>query len=170
MSEVTLRIFKESDRRCLDEMAMAIGSATYMSRYTPGQERCLLWRVIESGDIDVGTIWLEHEAGADSASLGILIGKSSHIGRRIGRKAIELAIVEACSRVPLRSISLRVRENNERAITCYKHCGFHIVGASRRTVDGIDCGVLHMEKLLQAERQVPGSPPGGLSRPAKLSA
>lgn len=149
--EVSLRDFGEADRPRLDEWARRIDSTTYMSRYAPKAGECLLWCVIEAHGTDVGTVWLERAAASDEANLGILLGDPCLFGQGIGKRAIDLAIAKACSLVPLRVIRLHVRDDNARAIACYEHCGFRVVGSGTREAGGRRYGFFGMEKRLDNE-------------------
>jgi RimJ/RimL family protein N-acetyltransferase len=99
-----------------------------MSRYRPknlaltahSPEQGLLWFVIRFSEGDVGTIWLESDVRADQAILGILLGEESLFGLGIGQKAINLALKNAHQFGRFRTVVLNVRENNMRAIACYK--------------------------------------------------
>jgi len=64
--------------------------------------------------------------------LGILLGRQDKLGRGIGTKAIPLAIKQSQQVLAFKSVELNVRKTNVRAIACYKHCGFAIVGEEQK--------------------------------------
>jgi RimJ/RimL family protein N-acetyltransferase len=155
--DVTLREFQEADIARLDIWAKQIGSEGFMSRYRPrnlgvtahSPELGILWFVIRFSGRDVGTVWLESEVGSDQAVLGILLGEESLLGLGIGQKAINLALENAQQLGRLRTVLLNVRENNTRAIACYKKCGFHTVGSGvKRANTGTDIHYLTMRRSL----------------------
>jgi len=154
---VTLREFHEGDIAQLEVWAMRIGSEVFMSRYRPrnlavtahSPEQGILWFVIRFSDQDVGTVWLESDVGSDQAILGILLGEESVLGLGIGQKAINLALEKARQLWRLRTVLLNVRENNTRAIACYKKCGFHMVGSGvKRGNAGTDIHYLTMQRSI----------------------
>lgn len=157
--EVSLRPFAEADRQLLDRWAERIKSETYMSRYVPDPETCLLWWVIQAEGRDVGTVWLE-SAEPHAAVLGILLGDPALFGKGIGRRAIELALDQACRMAPLQVARLNVRAENKRAISCYERCGFHVVASGTRERLGTRYDFLTMEKCLKKE-SLPVAPPHG---------
>src|SRR5262245_31643668 len=155
--DVTLREFQEADIARLEAWAKHIGSEVFMSRYRPrnpsitahSPEQGILWFVIQFSRRDVGTIWLESDTGSDQAVLGILLGEESIFGLGIGQKAINLALEKARQLGQFRTVLLNVRENNTRAITCYKKCGFHTVASGvKRSNTGIDIPYLTMQRSI----------------------
>jgi RimJ/RimL family protein N-acetyltransferase len=110
-----------------------------MSRYHPrpdalgpGNTPAPLWFVIVVEGIAVGTLWFESGVEPDEAVLGILLGDNSIFGHGIGRRAIELAIEQLKCSVAVARITLNVRANNTRAISCYLRCGFKTIGISEK--------------------------------------
>jgi RimJ/RimL family protein N-acetyltransferase len=141
--DITLREFQSADIEQLDNWAQCIGSEDFMSRYRPKNlaitahdpEQGILWYVIRFSGRDVGTIWLESDVRSDQAILGILLGEKSLLGLGIGQTAIQLALENARQLGRLRTVTLNVRENNTRAIACYKKCGFFAVGSGVKRPD-----------------------------------
>lgn len=58
------------------------------------------------------------------AEAGIVIGKKDYLGKGIGTEAIELLQYFAFYKLNLNKLELAVHDFNERAINCYKKCGF----------------------------------------------
>ena len=58
--------------------------------------------------------------------LGIYLGQIRCRGMGVGRKVIKEILSLAFGVLELNKIILHVRENNARAINCYKSCGFII--------------------------------------------
>ena len=80
----------------------------------------------------IGTISLENINYINrSAKLGIFIGEEKHRGKGIGKEAIQLILDYGFQYLNLNSIQLSVFAFNERAIACYKKCGFKEVGRLR---------------------------------------
>ena len=155
--DITLREFQAADIDRLDKWAQCIGSEDFMSRYRPKNlaitahdpERGILWYIIRFSGRDVGTIWLESDLRSDQAILGILLGEESLLGLGIGQKAIDLALENARLQGRLRTVTLNVRENNTRAIACYKKCGFRAVGSGvKRAGTETEIHYLIMERPL----------------------
>ena len=80
----------------------------------------------------IGTISLENMNYINrSAELGIFIGDETYRGKGIGEEAIHLILDYGFNYLNLNSIQLTVLTFNERAIACYKKCGFKEVGRLR---------------------------------------
>lgn len=80
----------------------------------------------------IGTISLENMNYINrSAELGIFIGDETYRGKGIGKEAIHLMLDYGFNYLNLNSIQLTVLTFNERAIACYKKCGFKEVGKLR---------------------------------------
>jgi len=135
----------------LDRWAARVASATYMSRYVPHPETCLLWCVVRADGEDIGTVWLE-SAEPHAVVLGILLGDPALFGRGIGTRAIGLALERACDLAPLHVARLHVRSGNRRAIACYERSGFRVTGSGTRETLGSRYEFLTMEKPLRSGR------------------
>jgi RimJ/RimL family protein N-acetyltransferase len=155
---VELREFQEPDILRLDEWARRIRSENYMSRYRPmnrtvaahNPEQGLLWFVIQVSGNDIGTVWLERGSQPDEAILGIFLGEESLLGFGIGEKAINMTIEKAQELNLFRKVVLNVRENNTRAIACYKKCGFIPVASGvKRTTNGDEVHYVTMQHRLE---------------------
>lgn len=97
----------------------------YQSRIYPSENaEVLRWYHIKAGQKYIGAIWLEKNAGEDFAVLGIFIADDFHRNKGIGKTAIEQIIKTDLQYMHTNKILLRVREENERAIKCYKSVGF----------------------------------------------
>ena len=80
----------------------------------------------------IGTISLENINYRNrTAELGIFIGDETYRGKGIGKEAIHLILDYGFNYLNLNSIQLTVLAFNERAITCYKKCGFKEAGRLR---------------------------------------
>jgi len=140
----------------LNEWCRTIRSGDYMSNTRPSHidfsavlKHKLLWRVISVSGKATGTIWLEEAENRQEAVLGILLGEPSLFGKGIGRAAIRLALAEARDFFSFRRITLHVRTGNERAIACYKACGFTKSGEGEKAAAaGIKIPFITMEYLL----------------------
>lgn len=100
------------------------------------------------GQIDIMNIdWITR-----IGTLGIVIANEQHLNRGIGSEAIKLLLDYAFKRANLHKIELEVHEFNERAIACYKKCGFVSEGVIRECIfrdgkyyDSIKMGILQSE-------------------------
>jgi RimJ/RimL family protein N-acetyltransferase len=139
---VRLRPFSSIDLKQHIAWAEAIEARQYMSRIFPKRfdgsfnenNVHFRWYVIVYNDADVGSVWLEKQNG-NVTQLGIFIGNEELLGKGIGRKAIEQAILETISTMPAKTVRLNVRKNNKRAQACYEACGFKIVSQGIKTND-----------------------------------
>lgn len=96
----------------------------YQSRIYPN-EKCdkKLWYYIKYDSLYIGSIWLEKFNRDDFAVLGIFIAYSDYRNRGIGSNVIKM-MLDKINILGVNKITLRVRENNERAIKCYEKVGF----------------------------------------------
>lgn len=88
----------------------------------------------------IGTIGLEHiDHLSRKATLGIFIGDTEEREKGYGTEAIYLILDYGFSYLNLNNIKLDVLEFNERAIACYKKCGFKECGVRRKCefIDGV---------------------------------
>lgn len=69
-----------------------------------------------------------------SAEYGIFIGEDSARGKGIGSETAKLFVQNMFKTLNLHKISLRVFEDNVRAIKSYQHAGFQLEGVSRDMV------------------------------------
>lgn len=116
-------------------------SATVMTldaekRYLENPEHdSICFAIIDLGkDEMIGTVSIEninytHRTGI----LGIFIGKDEYRSNGYGTEAIRLILDYVFNYVNLNSIKLDVFSCNERAINCYKKCGFKEAGRWRNS-------------------------------------
>lgn len=71
-------------------------------------------------------------------TLGIVIGTTDYLGKGYGTEAIKLIQEFAFNKLNLHKLDLEVRAYNDRAIKCYKKCGFIEEGRIRENyfIDG----------------------------------
>ena len=139
--KVSLRKFSFEDLVVYENWRDEIDARQYMSQFYPkafnGKDTdnptLYVWYVIVVDGVEVGTIWLEKDHPKDNvATLVILMGRQDKLGRGIGTRAIPLAIKQSQKALAFKSVQLSVRKTNVRAIACYKHCGFTIVGEGQK--------------------------------------
>lgn len=81
----------------------------------------------------IGTIGLEKISHIHrGATLGIFIGDESGRNKGYGTEAVKLILDYGFNYLNLNNINLHVMEFNERAIACYKKCGFKEYGRRRK--------------------------------------
>ena len=91
------------------------------------------WVIEEDGKL-VGGVGLNNLDKADRrARLAIGLFNERHLGRGIGRKAIDLVLQQAFGPLGLHRVDLRVLSFNIRAIRCYEACGFRLEGIERES-------------------------------------
>lgn len=107
------------------EKAFEINLNQYQSRIYPSESaEVLRWYHIKADDKYIGAIWLEKNTDENFAVLGIFIADELYRNKGIGKSAIEQIIKTDLRYMNTNKILLRVREENERAIRCYKSVGF----------------------------------------------
>ena len=92
------------------------------------------------------------QAANRSCELGIEIGNKEYWGKGYGREVIRLLLAYAFEHHHLNRVSLHTHSENERAIRCYRACGFVEEGRFRQEhwladhyVDGIAMSILRDE-------------------------
>lgn len=81
----------------------------------------------------IGTVGLESINRTDrKATLGIFIGDKDYRSKGYGSEAIKLVLEYGFKYMNLHNIKLDLIEFNERALKCYKKCGFKEYGRRRK--------------------------------------
>lgn len=107
------------------EKAFETDLMQYQSRIYPSENADILrWYHIKTGDKYIGAIWLENNVGEDFVVLGVFIAYKHYRSKGIGKAVIEQIIKTDLQYMHTSKMLLRVREENERAIRCYKSVGF----------------------------------------------
>lgn len=107
------------------EKAFETDLKQYQSRIYPSESvEVLRWYHIKTANKYIGAIWLENDTTDDFAVLGVFIAYELYRNNGIGKSAIEQIIKTDLQYMHTNKILLRVREENERAIRCYKSVGF----------------------------------------------
>lgn len=107
------------------EKAFETDLKKYQSRIYPSENtEVLCWYHIKTNEKYIGAIWLEKNPTEDFAVLGIFIADELYRNKGIGKAAIEQIIKIDLQYIHINKILLRVREENERAIKCYKSVEF----------------------------------------------
>jgi ribosomal protein S18 acetylase RimI-like enzyme len=98
---------------------------------------------------EIGSIWMERRSNSETTcDLGILIFDPISRGRGFGAEAIRLAEQDASAGWGVDLVRLRVRDSNQRAISCYRRCGYRISTVTLKEIDGNRIRILHMEHRL----------------------
>lgn len=97
------------------------------------------------GQIDLIAIDWVNRVG----TIGIVIGNKDYLGKGYGTEAIKLLQEFAFKKLNLHKLELTVRAFNDRAIHCYKKCGFEEEGRIRENfyADGKYTDTVHMGVL-----------------------
>ena len=101
----------------------------------------------------IGTVGLERiDHVHRTATLGIFIGDKEFLSKGYGTEAIRLLLDYGFNYLNLHSIKLTVFNFNERAIRCYKKCGFKETGRHRenRFINGKYYDTVSMD-ILESE-------------------
>lgn len=107
------------------EKAFETDLKQYQSRIYPSENAEILrWHHIKQDDKYIGAVWLEKNANDDFAVLGVFIADELYRNKGIGKSAVEQIVKNDFQYMNTNKILLRVREENERAIRCYKSVGF----------------------------------------------
>ena len=81
----------------------------------------------------IGTVSLERINNIDrTATLGIFIGNKEYWNNSYGTEAIRLILDYGFNYMNLQNINLNLMSFNERALKCYKKCGFKEYGRRRK--------------------------------------
>lgn len=110
----------------------------------PDRERSRKWlewfvthpfaKIIEVEGKPVGHVRLHALSEADrKAKLAIGLFAEANLGRGIGRRAVRLTLDHAFGPMSLHRVELRVLSVNQRAIRCYRACGFLHEGTERES-------------------------------------
>ena len=82
----------------------------------------------------IGTVSLERiDTINRTATLGIFIGDKDYRSKGYGTEAIKLILDYGFNYLNLNNIQLNLMEFNERALNCYKKCGFKEYGRRRKS-------------------------------------
>lgn len=82
------------------------------------------------GDIAINSIDLKNK----HAEIGLTIGDKNYWGKGYGTDSVKTIINYCFSKLNLNKVYLDVWEDNERAIRCYKKCGFKVDGILRKHI------------------------------------
>ena len=98
------------------------------------EDECIFLIVRKEDDKLIGTVGLHNINHINRcATLGIFIGDKSGRNKGYGTEAIKLILEYGFKYLNLNNIKLDVYEFNERAIACYKKCGFKEYGRRRKS-------------------------------------
>jgi Acetyltransferases len=153
---VVLRIVTADDIQFVERSVDASDAASFMSRTFPrsyprytGADDFTRWHLIVIEKNVAGTIWMERESDtSECCDLGILIFDSASRGCGLGAEAIKLAEHDAVVNWGIKLVRLRVRSSNERAMSCYRRCGYQVSATATKEIVGEAISVLHMEHRL----------------------
>lgn len=83
----------------------------------------------------IGTVGIEHINHINRrGTLGVFIGDEEYRNNGYGTEAIRLVLEYGFKYLNLNNINLNLIECNERALACYKKCGFKEAGRLRKTI------------------------------------
>lgn len=104
----------------------------FLEKNSKGQMRFMIVRLED--DIAIGTISLDCMCNINRrATLGIFIGDRNGRNKGYGTEAIRLLLDYGFNYLNLNNINLDLIEFNERALACYKKCGFKEYGRRRKS-------------------------------------
>lgn len=98
-------------------------------------EEAVFFIVTLDQDKVIGTVGIEHINHINRrGTLGVFIGDEEYRNNGYGTEAIRLVLEYGFKYLNLNNINLNLIECNERALACYKKCGFKEAGRLRKTV------------------------------------
>ena len=108
------------------------GERDYLKKEDDNSRVCFSIVTIDTEKL-IGTISLENIDYINrSAVLGIFIGDENYLSNGYGTESIRLILDYGFNYLNLHSICLNLMEFNERALKCYKKCGFKEMGRRRK--------------------------------------
>lgn len=149
-SKVVLRPLLEQDLKILaswdedEEVAYLMGSTSKDHENTTGwylkmlkSSNSMMFMVETRDGIPIGDVELTEIAWRrGEAELVVRIGEKSYWGKGYGSDAVLTLLDMAFTRLKLNRVYLRVLKDNQRAIRCYRKCGFLREGIVRRYFEG----------------------------------
>lgn len=152
----SLRAFTADDVQLLERSIREGDAFSFMSRCLPHSfsqgcwsDELTRWHMIVAEGREIGSIWMERRSNSETTcDLGILIFDPISRGRGFGAEAIRLAEQDASAGWGVDLVRLRVRDSNQRAISCYRRCGYRISTVTLKEIDGNRIRILHMEHRL----------------------
>lgn len=140
-----------------DDPPRPLSLARMVAEFDEGKGRpFVLEFAIEAEDLCIGDCGLSHlDETAGTCLLYVTIGDRRYWGRGCGRDAVRLLLRYAFHIRNLHRVWLSVHSNNERAIRCYRACGFVEEGRLRRHlwIDGAYVDLVHMGILREEWQQ-----------------
>lgn len=124
-------------------------------RYEWDLRKRQVFLVRDRSDDVIGEVELvDIRRGTAEAELRICLFAPHSRGRGLGEEAVMAALIHARTQLDLRTVYLRVYEDNERAVACYLKCGFRSRGRVMRP-DGIRVLLMEVDLsgLLRRRRQ-----------------
>ena len=104
----------------------------FLEKSSNGEIKFMIVRLED--DKAIGTISLDNICNINRrATLGIFIGDRSGRNKGYGTEAIKLILDYGFNYLNLNNIKLDLLEFNERALVCYKKCGFKEYGRRRKS-------------------------------------
>ena len=127
-----LNDFETTDYICRSSQIMTLEKEKEYLESHSGDEACFV--IIRLADNElIGTIGLENISHLRRiATLGIFIGDKESRNKGYGTEAIRLILEYGFKYLNLNNIKLDLMEFNERALACYKKCGFKEYGRRRK--------------------------------------
>lgn len=114
------------------ELTQVQAEAIYHDLVSGGDQ--YLW-AIEAEGVYIGTAFLHSfEDGERRASYAIGLQSGRHLDRGFGTEATRLVLTYAFESLELHRVVVRVLDFNQRAIACYRKCGFVEEGRERECV------------------------------------
>jgi RimJ/RimL family protein N-acetyltransferase len=144
-------------------LSMAEEEKWYEDYLKAGKSR--IFAIVDENDDHIGNIGLHNiDKENRSASMGIVIGEKDRWGKGYGSDALVTILRYAFRELGLHKVSLRVFQNNERAIRSYGRCGFKKEGVMREQVfkDGKFHDLFIMSILDREFNELHGSESKGL--------
>ncbi|PKM78297.1 MAG: hypothetical protein CVU90_03285 [Firmicutes bacterium HGW-Firmicutes-15] len=128
--KIQLRPLSKEDLVLWDQWKSYVDFSAYQTHLFPQgfaenrMEDYLIF-IIQADLEPIGAIWFDEiNYSKESAWLGLFIGNPDYWNKGIGSIAIKMSVRDMFINRGLKSICLKVREKNHRAIRCYEKVGF----------------------------------------------
>ena len=103
---------------------------------------------------DIGSVYFRDiDYELKTAEFGIFLGEERYAGRGYGSEATKLSLDYITKVKDLRTVSLRLLKDNERAHKAYEKCGFRLLDKEERVItpDGTVLDIIFMEYNVDEE-------------------
>lgn len=113
-------------------MTMDITTLAGVEDWIMDKSSCRLGIVLKETDELIGFCHVDYPVREMVVEMGLAIGVKELRGRGIGTDVVRTILKYSFEALNVLSVHLYVLQSNERAVACYKRCGFVVSGQCRR--------------------------------------